>query len=222
MIAIRGHLSIALMLFTLARVNAQTKLDPANYPTLSPFPTRSRHRFERLRVNSHPHQHCSDNLAPLTSCVNTESVSDTDGPNDATSTTTSSSTPANSKQADKIAAVGMSYTRSLREDLQTLPQELWDEIYDLTFSGKSINTVRVDSTYRPPALLRVNRSTRSEFANHYYSTTDFHGDWEPCWIWIHSLTDEHRHMIQKMRCFISHDEMDVYIDRRKEWSEERS
>lgn len=48
---------------------------------------------------------------------------------------------------------------TLIDRVQALPRELYDEIYDHTFT-KTSNIVHVDSEYRPPAALQVNHASR--------------------------------------------------------------
>lgn len=43
--------------------------------------------------------------------------------------------------------------------VQSLPAELYNEIYELTFT-KTSTVVQVDKGYRPPSTLHVNRATR--------------------------------------------------------------
>lgn len=46
------------------------------------------------------------------------------------------------------------------EQVQALPTELYDEIYDLTFTSPASTEVFITKEYQPPALLRVSQATR--------------------------------------------------------------
>lgn len=50
------------------------------------------------------------------------------------------------------------------ERVQALPPELYQEIYDLTFTPTSTE-VFVTKEYQPPALLRINQATRKFLMN---------------------------------------------------------
>ena len=90
----------------------------------------------------------------------------------------------------------------LIEQVQDLPQLFFEEIYDLTFSPDSkAHQVEVNSSYKPPALLLVNRATRAKFAKHYYSYVSFLvGPEDYGKKWLASLPEEHREMIRELRC----------------------
>ncbi|KAF2166094.1 hypothetical protein M409DRAFT_23821 [Zasmidium cellare ATCC 36951] len=59
-------------------------------------------------------------------------------------------------------------TTSLRNRLLSVPQELHDKIFSLTFTADT-NTRLITSTYRPPSALHVNRLTRQTFSKSYFS-----------------------------------------------------
>ena len=64
--------------------------------------------------------------------------------------------------------------KSLPELVQALPQELYDEIYDLTFTADDNATVELRRDSKPfPSLLHVDRSSRDIFAKSYYANTTF-------------------------------------------------
>lgn len=56
---------------------------------------------------------------------------------------------------------------SLATKVHILPTELFDEIYDNVFTA-SPDTIPITNSYRPPALLQVNRASRQDFAATYY------------------------------------------------------
>lgn len=83
--------------------------------------------------------------------------------------------------------------------LHALPSELYDKIFDLTFT-KCENSHAIDKTYKPPNSLLVSRSTRDQFAKSYcgdrsifyisqFTLSDF----------IDSLTIEHRMLFSEIR-----------------------
>ncbi|GIZ41699.1 hypothetical protein CKM354_000499500 [Cercospora kikuchii] len=66
----------------------------------------------------------------------------------------------------------MDETTSLRKRLESLSQELYDIIYDLTFLAPP-EVVHVDNGYRPPHVLHVDKKSRKDFASSYYRNTTF-------------------------------------------------
>lgn len=57
--------------------------------------------------------------------------------------------------------------------VQSLPQELYDQVYDLVFTAPVGQVVDINASYVPPAALQVNLSSRKQFANSYYGNTVF-------------------------------------------------
>lgn len=64
----------------------------------------------------------------------------------------------------------------LQRGLQSLPQEMYDEIFDLTFtfssnsdSGAGVNTIMLSASYKPPVQQQVSHQTRRDFIETYYS-----------------------------------------------------
>ncbi|KAK3617435.1 hypothetical protein LTR22_026731, partial [Elasticomyces elasticus] len=97
-------------------------------------------------------------------------------------------------------------TDTLSVHLQALPVELQDEIYTLTFTAAPI--VRyIDETYKPPALLQVDRASRTLFAKSYYghvlvfecADTSMISGKTVMSSWFHSLTEEHQALIRRLR-----------------------
>ncbi len=75
--------------------------------------------------------------------------------------------------------------------VKNLPAELRNQIYDLTFNDDATNHHIITASYRPPAVLQVNRATRHKFAASYYNKTFYvthsgHGD-PLCVTWLRSL-----------------------------------
>ncbi|CAK1358073.1 uncharacterized protein RHO25_007843 [Cercospora beticola] len=66
----------------------------------------------------------------------------------------------------------MDKTTSLRELMQSLPQELYDEIYNLTFTANQ-KVLYVTRTYHPPHLTRIDHNSRTKFVASYYRNTTF-------------------------------------------------
>ncbi|CAK1358072.1 uncharacterized protein RHO25_007844 [Cercospora beticola] len=62
---------------------------------------------------------------------------------------------------------------SLRDHLETLPQELYDKIYDFTFTAEEKVVYIFHCDDRPPHLLQVDRRSRQKFTASYYSSTTF-------------------------------------------------
>ena len=67
-----------------------------------------------------------------------------------------------------------------RKHLQHLPQELFDSIYDLTFSAlasamwpRGQEVILMDDEYRVPKILHIGQKRRLEYAEQYYSTAQF-------------------------------------------------
>ncbi|KAK4494305.1 hypothetical protein PRZ48_014603 [Zasmidium cellare] len=59
------------------------------------------------------------------------------------------------------------HTASLRNRLESLPQELYDEIFALTFTADS-DTYEVTNAYRFPVQLHVSRAIRQQFSESYF------------------------------------------------------
>ncbi|KAF7195045.1 hypothetical protein HII31_03719 [Pseudocercospora fuligena] len=58
----------------------------------------------------------------------------------------------------------------LHDLIHSLPQELFDKIYDLTFAVHPATVVTIDRSYKFPIELQISRGTRRNFARRYYST----------------------------------------------------
>lgn len=64
-------------------------------------------------------------------------------------------------------------TVNLPSLVQSLPRELYDEIFELVFTAPSFARAVVDRDYKPPAQMQVSRATRRHYARSYYETTTF-------------------------------------------------
>lgn len=62
---------------------------------------------------------------------------------------------------------------SIGDLLQSLPQELSNEIYNLTFTAGANGIVDLENDKPFPQLLHVDHRSREEFAKSYYSATRF-------------------------------------------------
>ncbi|KAK3721394.1 hypothetical protein LTR37_003270 [Vermiconidia calcicola] len=71
-------------------------------------------------------------------------------------------------------------TDDLANRVQSLPQELFDTIYDQVFTSAGGERINIDSskTYKPPYVLAVDRKSRELFAKSYYSRNIFVIDFE--------------------------------------------
>ncbi|CZT19596.1 uncharacterized protein RCC_05447 [Ramularia collo-cygni] len=68
----------------------------------------------------------------------------------------------------------------LSAHIKGLPQELQDDIFELTLEHLLPGTVIIKNSYKPPMLLQMSRKTRAKFAEKYYSRTTFHVQ-DPNW-----------------------------------------
>lgn len=103
---------------------------------------------------------------------------------------------------------GMADTIRLACRVQSLPQELQDQIFDMTFATFLPHTVDITAACRPPSILQVNRRTREPLATQYYTRTTFQlgNSDEPCHPsvlaqWLGSLTCSHLHQLNAVHYF---------------------
>lgn len=90
-------------------------------------------------------------------------------------------------------------TAQFAKHLQGLPQELYDKIYNLTFSAIRVPRATIDSHYRPPATLQVDQASRELFANVYYSTCNFRfRNMRKFTTWVRAMTKPHLRLINHM------------------------
>jgi hypothetical protein len=87
-------------------------------------------------------------------------------------------TPLPSIQQAKMDQPVTKNEKALGEDfnrrVQDLPPELYSMVYDYTFSTSTAPAkITFTESYKPPALLYVDRHSRRRFAKVYYGETDF-------------------------------------------------
>jgi len=86
-------------------------------------------------------------------------------------------------------------TEDLAPLLQSLPQEIYDEIYELTFSATCTtpNTIEIDTKhYSPPSILQVDTASRRLAALTYYSSHTFVAyDQKVLDAWLCSIARKH-------------------------------
>lgn len=88
--------------------------------------------------------------------------------------------------------------------IQNLPPELYNIIYDFTFSvSAGEQQVTIDKAYRSPARLQVDSTSRRAFAEPYYKTSTFHVQDTSlvkvrniCRHWLASLRKEHHSLLR--------------------------
>lgn len=97
-------------------------------------------------------------------------------------------------------------SQTLRAHIQNLPQELFDDIYELVFTPTS-TIVDINRDYRPPVQLQVSKASRESFADRYYGNTTFtlHSELEHRW--GSSLTSKHFQIVRFMQCTLNSDEV---------------
>lgn len=94
---------------------------------------------------------------------------------------------------------------SFNQRINSLPQELYDMIFDYTFAADVSKPViikksRFQKSYNPPACLQVSRATRDTFAWTYYTNSVFQSrSKEDLCDWIKSLQTSHQRMIMSLR-----------------------
>lgn len=89
-------------------------------------------------------------------------------------------------------------TRTLIRLVHKLPPELFNEIYDLTFTAPSAEQ-HIGSSYKPPSCLQVNQYSRSVFAQSYLNNSTFYIDRDIAQKWSASLTKDHLEMLAQVR-----------------------
>lgn len=73
------------------------------------------------------------------------------------------------------AGMGDIVSKIFIKQVRSLPPELHNYIYDLTFSAANFerNVCHVDGNYKPPTVLQVNRHLRSTLSTSFYKSTTF-------------------------------------------------
>ena len=93
-------------------------------------------------------------------------------------------------------------TEDLAPLLQSLPQEIYDEIYELTFSATCTtpNTIEIDTKhYSPPSILQVDSASRRLAVPSYYSSHTFVAhDEKVLDAWLCSIACEHMDDLRKV------------------------
>ena len=93
----------------------------------------------------------------------------------------------------------MSAVARFNTRISVLPQELYDQIRELTFAVKGDACV-IDKHYKPPATLQVNAATRTQAIAAFYAHTIFQfNDIAEVVNWLTSLLPEHRQLITLLR-----------------------
>lgn len=89
-------------------------------------------------------------------------------------------------------------TTTLASLVQSLPPELYNEIFDLTFApAPGIQHIR--KGYKPPSCLQVSRSTRRNYVVSHYTRSTFYMTKEDCAKWLASLPDNHIDLLTEIR-----------------------
>ena len=66
--------------------------------------------------------------------------------------------------------------KGLPELMAGLSQEVWNNIYDFTFSAANDNEINIDASYAPPATLRIDQAINGAASAAYYSNCRFRAD----------------------------------------------
>ncbi|PPJ56618.1 hypothetical protein CBER1_01821 [Cercospora berteroae] len=103
-------------------------------------------------------------------------------------------------------------SRDLRELLQTLPQELYSNVYDEVFTAVPNKVVIQRYSYKWPHLLHVDRASREAYAKSYFGLSTFicSGAFEIRW--IRTLCDHHVNFIKELfyLCISSEDDTPLW------------
>lgn len=90
--------------------------------------------------------------------------------------------------------------------VQTLPRELYDDIYNLTFSAANPTTIVIGIPYSLPSELQVDRGSGTIFARSYYSQLQVRFEGRERYLeWLAHLFPKYRHMITSIQ--------DIFISR---------
>lgn len=86
-----------------------------------------------------------------------------------------------------------------RHRIKALPQELYDKIFEPTFTFEG-GTCAIDKTYKPPATLQVDATTRRRATQIFYAQTKFEVKQrsDAC-NWLSSLSYEHQRLLHVVR-----------------------
>lgn len=116
----------------------------------------------------------------------------------------------------------------LANRVQSLSQELYDKIYDQVFTPHKRRRIIVDSSYKPPLFLCIDRTTRERFNVSYYSQNIFSIELEVdngkyhSGRWVKSLPREHRALLVELGIDFdrTHDDGDGWVEELKDLIEE--
>ncbi|EME78696.1 uncharacterized protein MYCFIDRAFT_178808 [Pseudocercospora fijiensis CIRAD86] len=90
----------------------------------------------------------------------------------------------------------MATQRPIWKLMQEVPQEIFDKIYGLTFSTDSFPTTHnITSSTRPPAIMQVDRASRTTIQAAYYSASFILRDHFQCRRWIDTLSAYQKSLI---------------------------
>lgn len=98
--------------------------------------------------------------------------------------------------------------------VQSLPQELYDQVFSLTFTSiPTINPIIITKSYKPPSCLQVSRDTRATFAAAYYPNNRFDfehkytfPDAELAGKWLASLSRSHFEHLEMVVLYDGYDD----------------
>lgn len=93
----------------------------------------------------------------------------------------------------------ISTMHNLAAQVQHLPAELFDEIHHRVFTALP-DTIPITHSYRPPALLQVDRASRKQYAATYYGNGNIFisSDLKLLAIWFGKLDRKHKALVQKV------------------------
>lgn len=84
--------------------------------------------------------------------------------------------------------------------VQALPPELFNTIYDLTFSvNVSPSKYTITENFKPPACLQVNHASRQKLVESYYRCTIFYINEVLLYPWLRSLDADHIRRVRELR-----------------------
>lgn len=91
-------------------------------------------------------------------------------------------------------------TQTLRNQLDNLPQEIYDDIYELVFIAKpSVVQIIYHKDYDFPRLLHVDQVSRATYAKSYFSNTSFiFADVYQATLWLCLLSRDHIDLCTKV------------------------
>ena len=87
---------------------------------------------------------------------------------------------------------------SIAHLVQSLPQEIYDQVYDLVFYAAISKGRTIDRTYRPPPQLHVSRAIREDFSETLYRDATFTIG-EEVLLWARSIPAKHFSKIGTIR-----------------------